>query len=168
MKAYAKYTLSGTLCEAEYEPDPFRLACDEDHGPALLRAIYDKKKIEVKEELPGIFRFLDRLPVERFLDGEGKPITYESENFAHHLGLSNLFISLNGYGPERRARMLTYSFKELEAMSVLARVPKRHERSIGVASAGNTGFTNPRQTPLPTQLALITAEKSAAKPAATS
>ena len=139
MTTHAKYTLCCTLCEAKYEPDPFRLSCDQDHGPALLRAIYDKKKIEVKEELPGIFRFLDRLPVERLLNAEGKPITYESETLACHLGLSNLFISFNGYWPERDARMITCSFKELEAMSVLARVPEGHERSIVVASAGNTG-----------------------------
>jgi cysteate synthase len=140
MKTHAKYTLCCTLCEAEYDPDPFRLACDGDHGPALLRAIYDKKKLEIKEELPGIFRFLDRLPVERVLNNvEGKPITYESENLARHLGLSNLFISFNGYWPERDARMITCSFKELEAMSVLARVPEGHKRSIVVASAGNTG-----------------------------
>jgi hypothetical protein len=33
---------------------------------------------------------------------------------------------------------------------------------------GESGFTNLKQIPLPTQLALITAEKSAAKPSATS
>lgn len=153
MKTRPKYTLFCTLCGAEYEPAPFRLSCDENHGPALLRAIYGKKKLEVREDLPGIFRFLDWLPVERLLGVEGRPITYESKNLARHLGLSHLLISFNGYWPERDARMITCSFKELEAMSVLARVPEGHERSIVVASAGNTGrafsyICSRNQTPL--------------------
>ncbi|MGK7901565.1 MAG: cysteate synthase [Hormoscilla sp.] len=133
-----KYTLRCRKCGAEYEPSPGRLVCDRDHAPALLFASYTQKHLEVKNNLPGLFRFIDWLPVENTLDVEGKPITYESKKLAHHLGLKNLFISFNGYWPERNARLLTCSFKELEAPVVLARrdgVPGR----IVVASAGNTG-----------------------------
>ena len=134
-----KYILRCTLCGKEYAPDPFRLSCDEKHEPSLLRAVYGNKKLEVKDSLPSLFRFIDWLPVERYLDVEGKPITYQSKNLAHHLGLDRLFISFNGYWPERDARLFTCSFKELEASPILARVPKNNKKTLVVASAGNTG-----------------------------
>lgn len=134
-----KYTLCCTLCGAEYDPDPFRLHCDAEHEPALLRAVYRSKKLEVKEQLPGLFRYMDWLPVEQTLNVAGKPITYESHNLARYLGLSQLYISFNGYWPDRQAELYTCSFKELEAPSVLARIPSHHPRTLVIASAGNTG-----------------------------
>ncbi|NEP11774.1 MAG: cysteate synthase [Symploca sp. SIO2C1] len=139
MMSQPKHILRCTLCGREYAPDPFRLKCDEEHEPSLLRAVYSNKKLEVKQTLPGVFRFIDWLPVKRHLDTEGKPITYQSKNLAHHLGLDNLFISFNGYWPERNANLFTCSFKELEAFSILARVPENHPKTLVVASAGNTG-----------------------------
>lgn len=139
MTSQPKHILRCTLCGKEYAPDPFRLSCDEEHEPSLLRAVYSKKNLEVKETLPGVFRFIDWLPVERYLDVEGKPITYQSKSLAHHLGLDQLFISFNGYWPERNAHLFTCSFKELEAFSILARVPENNPNTLVVASAGNTG-----------------------------
>jgi cysteate synthase len=134
-----KYSLRCVLCGAEYEPDPFRLQCDTNHEPSLLRAIYTTQQLEIKTSLPGLFQFIDWLPIEQHLDGAGKPITYQSENLAHFLGLDHLFISFNGYWPERNAQLLTCSFKELEAFAVLARVDKNHPRTLVITSAGNTG-----------------------------
>ncbi|NER46722.1 MAG: cysteate synthase [Symploca sp. SIO1A3] len=139
MASQLKYILRCNLCGKEYAPDPFRLSCDEEHEPSLLRAVYTNNKLEVKETLPGVFRFIDWLPVERHLDVEGKPITYQSKYLAHHLGLDQLFISFNGYWPERNAHLFTCSFKELEAFSILARVPENNPKTLVVASAGNTG-----------------------------
>jgi len=148
-----KYKLQCTQCSAEYEPDPFRLTCDVNHGPSLLRTVYSQKKLEVKEALPGLFRYIDWLPIENHLQVESKPITYESKKLAHHLGLTNLFISFNGYWPERNAHLFTCSFKELEAAVVLARIPKGEDRTLVIASAGNTGsafasLCSQTQTPL--------------------
>lgn len=84
-------------CGAEYNSYPFRLVCDADHSPSLLRSVYHAKRLEVKSHLPGLFRYTDWLPVERILEGAGKPITYESKNLAHQLGLDHLFISFNGW-----------------------------------------------------------------------
>ncbi|HEY9640004.1 MAG TPA: cysteate synthase [Coleofasciculaceae cyanobacterium] len=135
----SKYTLRCSLCGAEYEADPFRLHCDMDHQPALLRAIYRNKRLEVQKHLPGLFQFMDWLPIEQPLEGAGKPITYESKNLAQHLGLDHLFISFNGYYPQHAGSLVTCSFKELEAFSVLAGIPKHHPRTLVIASAGNTG-----------------------------
>lgn len=139
MKYSFKYTLHCTLCGKEYAPNPYRLSCDEEHKPSLLRTIYRNKKLEVKENLSGLYRFIDWLPIERYFDIEGKPITYQSKNLANHLGLNRLFICFNGYWRERDASLFTCSFKELEAFSVLARVSKNDKKTLVVASAGNTG-----------------------------
>ncbi|WP_424094582.1 cysteate synthase [Moorena producens] len=139
MKSKLKYILRCTLCGKEYEPDPFRLWCDEKHEPSLLRAVYANEKLEVKENLPGLFRYIDWLPVDRYLEADGKPITYQSKNLAHHLGLDHLFICFNGYWPERDAHLSTCSFKELEAFPILARIPEDNPKTLVVASAGNTG-----------------------------
>lgn len=125
-------------CGEKYEADSFRLSCDRHHPPALLRAVYPQKQLQ-KKTLPGIFQYIDWLPIERHLEIEGKPITYHSEKLGHHLGLDNLFISFNGYFPEKNAKLLTCSFKELEAYTVLARIPQNYPLTLVVASAGNTG-----------------------------
>ncbi|MBD3881430.1 cysteate synthase [Phormidium tenue FACHB-886] len=135
----AKYTLRCLSCGAAYEPDPFRLHCDLNHEPALLRAEHHAKQLEIKSVLPGVFRFIDWLPVEYPLEIIGRPITYQSKHLAAYLGLEQLFISFNGYWPEREAYLLTCSFKELEAPSVLARIPKDNPQTLVIASAGNTG-----------------------------
>ncbi len=134
-----KYILKCLLCGKEYEDDYLRLDCDENHKPSLLRTMYKNSKFSVKKDNPGMFKFVDFLPVERTLDVKGAPVTYKSERSAHHLGLKNLFFIFNGYWPEKNAYMETASFKELEAPSVLGRVPENHNGTIVVASAGNTG-----------------------------
>lgn len=156
-----KYHLRCTLCGKEYVPNPYRLSCDQDHEPSLLRPIYNNKKLEVKKNLPGLYRYIDWLPIERYFDIEGKPITYQSKNLACHLGLDHLFISFNGYWKERGANLFTCSFKELEAYSVLARIPKNDKKTLVVASAGNTGraFANVCSE-LNIPLCLVVPEKS--------
>lgn len=134
-----KYTLRCLHCGAEYSPDPFRLWCDINHSPALLRAIYPSQQLTVRPELPGLFQFIDWLPVSQYLDHVGKPITYQSKGLAQHLGLQQLWISFNGYWPERNAQLLTCSFKELEAITVLARIPAENQQVLAISSAGNTG-----------------------------
>ncbi len=134
-----KYRFRCLTCGTEYAPDPFRLHCDHDHPPSLLRAVYESKQLTVKPELPGIFQFIDWLPVEQYLEDVGKPITYQSTGLAQHLGLEQLWISFNGYWPERNARLLTCSFKELEAITVLARIPQENQKVLAISSAGNTG-----------------------------
>jgi len=134
-----KYYLKCIECGAEYEDDKFRLRCDREHGPALLRSMYTNRKLSTCEDNPGMFKYADFLPIERMLDVEGAPVTFKSEVLGEHLGLENLYIIFNGYWPERNAWMRTASFKELEAPSVLARIPENHDGTIVVASAGNTG-----------------------------
>jgi cysteate synthase len=101
--------------------------------------MYPVQQIQVKPDFPGVFRYIDWLPVEQCLDLPGRPLTYQSEHLARYLGLQNLLISFNGYWPERGASLATGSFKELEVAPVLARIPPNHAQTLVLASAGNTG-----------------------------
>lgn len=134
-----KYSLECLHCGARYEDDSFRLKCDKDHKPSLLRTVYANKKLTVHENQIGMFKFMDFLPVERIIHNEGAPVTFKSERLAEVLELKNLYIIFNGYWPEKKAMIYTASFKELEAPSVLARIPEDNTKTIVVASAGNTG-----------------------------
>lgn len=134
-----KYNLECLYCGELYEDDSFRLTCDNDHAPSLLRAVYANKKLTIHENQTGMFKFMDFLPVNRVLENEGAPLTYKSERLAKILGLQNLYVIFNGYWPEKKAMISTASFKELEAPSVLARIPEDNTSTIVVASAGNTG-----------------------------
>ena len=78
------------------------------------------------------------MPVSRMLEGSCAPVTYKSEALAKELGLENLYITFSGWWPEKGAQMPTCSFKETEAYSVCARLPKENDRILVVASAGNT------------------------------
>jgi len=134
-----KYTLECLHCGAFYEDDSFRLKCDKNHKPSLLRTVYSNKKLTVRENQIGMFKFMDFLPVSRVLQNKGAPVTFKSKKLSKILGLNNLFIIFNGYWPEKKAMIYTASFKELEAPAVLARIPEENTSTIVVASAGNTG-----------------------------
>nr|WP_321452440.1 cysteate synthase [uncultured Carboxylicivirga sp.] len=104
----------------------------------LVRAIYEKKQIEVKDSSYGVFRFADWLPVHKMLEGSSAPVTYKSEGLAKYLGLTDLYITFSGYWPEKGANFRTCSFKETEAFSVGGRLQLDGDTILVVASAGNT------------------------------
>lgn len=111
--------------------------CDK---PSMVRPLYEKKQLNVKEGPNlGLYRYADWLPIKTTLQNPTEPITYKSDGLAKRLGLSNLYITFNGWWPERNARMTTCSFKEMEAYSVCARLgDELKNKVLVVASAGNT------------------------------
>lgn len=133
-----KYTLKCVATEREFNDDGWHLDDHECKSPSLIRAEYAKKQIEVGSDDNGLYKFADWLPVKRILRGSSAPVTYKSEALAKHLGLSNLWITLSGYAPEKGVKMTTCSFKETEAYSVCARIDENEDRVMVVASAGNT------------------------------
>lgn len=133
-----KYTLKCVATGREFDDSGWILDDAECKVPSLVRAQYEKKQLEVKPDSYGFYKFCDWLPVKRMLKGSSAPVTYKSEALAKHLGLNNLWITLNGYCPEKGVRMTTCSFKETEAYSVCARIDEKEERVMVVASAGNT------------------------------
>ena len=106
--------------------------------PSLVRALYAKKQLTVYDDQQGLYKFRDWLPMKRMLKCDVAPVTYRSEGLAKALGLENLYITFNGYFPERGAKMMTCSFKETEAYSVCARTDAACDKILVVASAGNT------------------------------
>ena len=131
------YTMKCVATEREFEDTGWVLEDKECEEPSLVRAIYAKKKLELKGDDYGFYTFCDWLPVRRMLKGSAAPVTYRSEGLAKHLGLKNLYITLNGYSPKHGANMTTCSFKETEAYSVCGRMGDE-KRVLVVASAGNT------------------------------
>lgn len=121
-----------------FEDKGWTLEAETDGKCGLIRAIYENKQLEVKDESLGLYKFSDWLPVRRMLQGSSAPITYKSEGLARKLGLTNLWITFSGYWPERGANMQTCSFKETEAYSVCGRMSDSMDKVLVVASAGNT------------------------------
>lgn len=111
---------------------------DPEDGDTLIRAVYKKKTLDVRAPEFGLFRYADWLPVNRSIQGSSAPVTYKSDKLAARLGLKNLYITFNGYWPERGATMQTCSFKETEAYTVASRLSSNCNDVLVVASAGNT------------------------------
>ncbi|WP_305066165.1 cysteate synthase [Methanoculleus sp.] len=132
----AKYTLQCPGCGFPFE-DRYTLDCPSGCS-ALIRTYYRQRQLDLKA-LPGIFRFIDWLPVEHALPIDAGPISYRSEAFARELGLSHLYVTFSGYWPERGADIRTCSFKELEAQPTVLRFRERGAGVLQVTSAGNTG-----------------------------
>mgnify|MGYP003288997844 FL=1 len=132
------YTLRCVATSREFSDEGWMMDDQECKCPSLVRAKYAAKQIEVRSDECGLYKFGDWLPVKRMLKGSSAPVTYRSEALAKHLGLNNLWITLNGYCPEKGVKMTTCSFKETEAYSVCARIDESEERVLVVASAGNT------------------------------
>ncbi|VVB89384.1 Cysteate synthase [uncultured archaeon] len=128
----SKYKLACTGCGGAFDDD--RLKCPNDSG--LLRTSYRSRQLVLKN-VPGMGKFHDWLPVQEIITSDSGPITYKSTELASELGLDNLFISFNGYWPEKGAFIKTCSFKELEAIPTIQRL-RNSGKALVLASAGNT------------------------------
>jgi len=133
-----KYHLQSLCCGERFEDRNWELNCPNNDEPSLIRAIYDNKQLIVDESLPGLYKFASWLPISKTLKGSGAPVTFKSTALANKLGLTNLYITFNGYWPEKGAMMETGTFKECEAYSVCARHNENTKGVMVVASAGNT------------------------------
>lgn len=133
-----RYKLSSVKSGKMFEDAGWSLDAPGETEPTLIRAEYEKKQIDVKDASCGLFRFADWLPVNREIKGSSSPVTYKSEGLATKLGLENLWITFNGYWPERGANMRTCSFKETEAYTIISRLSGDCKDVLVVASAGNT------------------------------
>ncbi|MHC1778709.1 MAG: cysteate synthase [Bacteroidales bacterium] len=133
-----KYKLQNYSNGNVFEDTGWLLNDPEYNGSSLIKAIYDKKELNVGDESLGIYKFADWLPVNRFLKNSSPTVTYKSTKLAGLLNLPNLYISFSGYWPEIGAGMTTCSFKETEAYSVCARMFPGQQGVMVVASAGNT------------------------------
>ncbi len=132
------YQLQSVRTGKVFTDDGWTLDAPWENEPTLIRAIYEKKQISVKDDSWGLYKFADWLPISRVLSGSSAPVTYKSEGLANILGLKNLWITFSGYWPEKGVHMKTASFKETEAYSVCGRMTPKMDKVLVVASAGNT------------------------------
>lgn len=121
-----------------FEDEGWTLADPEATSPSLVRAVYANAKFTPRDDLKGLYRYAEWLPIRKPLRHSHAPVTYKSKGLASILGMENLYITFSGYCPKLGARMETCSFKETEAFSVCARLPKNNKRILVVQSAGNT------------------------------
>ncbi len=133
-----KYKLVNVGTGRVFEDEGWTIADPEATSPSLVRAVYENTKFTPREDLKGLYRYAEWLPIVRTLRHSHAPVTYKSKGLASVLGMENLYITFSGYCPRIGARMETCSFKETEAFSVCARLPKKNKRILVVQSAGNT------------------------------
>jgi cysteate synthase len=132
------YKLQSQVSGRIFEDSGWILEDEQAGKPTLIRALYQKKQLELKGNDYGIYTFADWLPIYKTLKGSSAPVTYKSVGLADHLGLKNLYVTFSGYWPEKGAHMRTCSFKETEAYTVCARLESIKDKTLVVASAGNT------------------------------
>ena len=132
------YKLVNVATGRVFEDAGWTLSDPESPAPSLVRALYETPTFTPVPEHDGIYRYSNWLPVRRTLKGSCAPVTYKSKGLAKFLGLENLWITFSGWCPRIGAKFKTCSFKETEAYSVLARLPKGEKRTLVVQSAGNT------------------------------
>ena len=133
-----EYTLMCCATGRRFEDKGWTLADPQCECASLIRAEYETRTFNPRNDLDGFYRYADWLPIRRTLKKSCAPVTYRSKELARHLGLNNLYITFSGYFPEIGARMETCSFKETEAYSVCGRAKQDENRVLVVASAGNT------------------------------
>ena len=132
------YNLKNVADGREFEDSGWILADPEYGGPSLIQAVYENKRFTPREDLDGIYRYAEWMPIKRILKHSSAPVTYKSKGLAALLGLENLYITFSGWNPKIGAKMRTCSFKETEAYSILARMDEKEKRILVVQSAGNT------------------------------
>ena len=132
------YHLKNVADGREFEDSGWTLADLEYESPSLIQAVYENKRFTPREDLDGIYRYAEWMPIKRILKHSSAPVTYKSKGLAALLGLENLYITFSGWNPKIGAKMRTCSFKETEAYSILARMDEKEKRILIVQSAGNT------------------------------
>lgn len=133
-----KYQLVNFYDGHKFEDSGWDISDSNCKEPSLVRAEYENRKFTPREDLEGLYRYAEWLPVSRTLKGSHRPVCYKSKGLAEYLGLNNLYITFSGYFPEIGAEMETCSFKETEAYSVCGRLKADNNKVLVVASAGNT------------------------------
>ena len=85
-----RYHLKNVADGHEFEDEGWTLADPACEVPSLIRAVYENKRFTPREDLDGIYRYADWMPVKRTLKRSCAPVTYKSKGLASFLGLENL------------------------------------------------------------------------------
>jgi cysteate synthase len=132
------YQLMNVKTGRVFKDSGWDLKDPESEENSLVRAVYANKKFTPREDLKGLYRYAEWMPIQRVLRRSHAPVTYKSKGLASFLGLENLYITFSGFSRKLGAKMETCSFKETEAFGVCSRMSKKEKRILVVESAGNT------------------------------
>lgn len=130
-----EFAIRCSECEKELTQREFSPSCAV--HDALSRSYYKAKKLNVRRYL-GIWRFYDWLPVRDISSYAGGSMTYRCNSLERELELNRVYVSFNGYWPEKGAALRTCTFKELEAAVTVQYAKERGVNTLVIASAGNT------------------------------
>ncbi|KPI18990.1 cysteate synthase [Actinobacteria bacterium OK074] len=130
------YTVVCSACGTRYEDDGLLLDCQVRHEAAFLRTEYGTAA-PPPAAAAGLFRHAGLLPVARTFPGVPGPVVHHAAELGRRIGLNRLHVAFNGYWPERGAHLPTCTFKDLEAYTVLGRLPAAPPVLV-IPSAGNT------------------------------
>ncbi len=129
-----------TICESCHEtlkPQVGLSSTCPNECSSLAKNIFTTEKITLRD-LPGVWRYLDWLPVNKPSSYDGKSVTYKSKKLSKELGLKNLYVTFTGYWPEIGARVKTCTFKELETAVGIQYAKEQGASHLIIASAGST------------------------------
>ena len=104
----------------------------------LFRTEYTAKKLTVQPKMPGLFRYIDWLPVQKHVLTTACSVTFQNKEVSDYLSLPNLWFTFTGWSPEHACYSKTGSFKELEAYPTFSRLSNSNQ-TVVVSSVGNTG-----------------------------
>ena len=133
-----KYKLRCLSCN-RYIEDNYTNKCNDCNS--FLRTEYGESQLNLRNQFPGIWKYIDWLPVNNYFETNTSIKTYKSEGLAKELGLNNLYISCAGYFPEIGVQNKSCTFKELEAVPTFQRMKEKKKKGIILASAGNTAIS---------------------------
>ncbi len=111
--------------------------CSAEHRPSLLRTEYQRRDFSIDHSTEGMLRYRAWLPIREPVESNVGTVILQSAALNARLRTPNLRLAFNGFWPERGARLPSGTFKDLEAVAMLARFP-RDGRTLVAASAGNT------------------------------
>lgn len=133
------YSIVCSSCGARHEDDGLILDCPGPHEPAFLRTEYDspQSRTQAPRTATGLFRHARLLPVARAFPDVPGPVVHHAVRLGSRIGLNRLWVAFNGHWPERGALLPTCTFKDLEAYTVLGRLPADPPVLV-IPSAGNT------------------------------
>lgn len=130
------YVLVCNFCQSRYPAGSgYRLECCPE---GLLIAEYPRHLV-IDEHASGLWRFRSWLPVESAGSIQAGSICFRAPELGASVGLDDLWVSFNGYWPERDGACPTGSFKDLEVAPTLQRLFECGAPGVVVATAGNTG-----------------------------
>ena len=134
-----RYLLECLACGRTQPDDGIMVHCAHSHQPSLLRTKYRESQFKVDEHARSLMRYASWLPLREHLHASGQTAVFFEQRLNDALGMTNLWVALNGHHPRRNALLRTATFKDIEASAILGRFP-RDGRILVAASAGNTAI----------------------------